>query len=389
MPFVLRMVMDSLRYWVQEMHVDGFRFDLASTLARELHAVEKMSSFFDVIHQDPVISRVKLIAEPWDVGEGGYQVGNFPAGWAEWNGRYRDCIRDYWRGGESMLGEFAERFSGSSDLYKGDHRTPTASINFITAHDGFTLTDLVSYNEKHNEANGDDNKDGESNNRSWNCGIEGATDDPLIMALRNQQLRNFLTSLFLSQGVPMLVAGDELGRTQQGNNNTYCQDNELSWIDWQNLNQPLLAFTRKLIRLRKEHPVFCRRRWFKGHPLSEAELEDIAWFLPEGTGMTDQHWTGFAKSMAVFLNGAALRSFTMDARQIMDESYYIIFNAYHEQLNYVLPCCKYGAKWTKILDTSCPELQESTHPSRSSVPVEGRSIVLFVREKSKENKPVQ
>jgi isoamylase len=389
MPFVLRMVMDSLRYWVQEMHVDGFRFDLASTLARELHAVEKMSSFFDVIHQDPVISRVKLIAEPWDVGEGGYQVGNFPAGWAEWNGRYRDCIRDYWRGGESMLGEFAERFSGSSDLYKGDHRTPTASINFITAHDGFTLTDLVSYNEKHNEANGDDNKDGESNNRSWNCGIEGATDDPSIMALRNQQLRNFLASLFLSQGVPMLVAGDELGRTQQGNNNTYCQDNTLSWIDWQNLNKPLLAFTRKLIRLRKEHPVFCRRRWFKGQPVSDSGLEDIAWFLPDGTDMTDQHWTGFAKSMAVFLNGAALRSFTVDARQILDDSYYIVFNAHHERIDYVLPCCKYGAKWTEILDTSFPELQESTHQPRSSVPIKGRSIVLFVREKSEENKPAQ
>lgn len=308
MPCVLRLIMDSLRYWVTEMHVDGFRFDLASTLARELHEVDKLSSFFDIIHQDPVISQVKLIAEPWDVGEGGYQVGNFPDEWAEWNGKYRDCVRDYWIGADSMLGEFAERFTGSSDLYQ-DSRTPSASINFITAHDGFTLHDLVSYNEKHNEANLDDNNDGENHNRSWNCGVEGETDDPAIIALRNQQKRNFLATLFLSQGIPMLVAGDEFGRTQKGNNNSYCQDNEISWLNWAEVDNELLAFTQRLIELRKSHPSLCRRKWFQGVPIKGIGLMDIAWFLPEGDEMDDEHWQShFARSLGVFLNGHGLRS---------------------------------------------------------------------------------
>jgi glycogen operon protein len=308
LPTVLRLIMDSLRYWILDMHVDGFRFDLAATLARELHAVDRLSSFFDIIHQDPVISQVKLIAEPWDIGEGGYQVGNFPPGWSEWNGKYRDCIRDYWRGADSMLAEFGQRFTGSSDLYQGDYRRPTASINFVTAHDGFTLHDLVSYNEKHNEANGENNQDGDSHNRSWNCGAEGLTTDPAIVALRKQQKRNLLTTLFLSQGVPMLLAGDELGRTQRGNNNAYCQDNEISWVNWAAADEDLLAFTRKLIQLRKNHPVFCRRRWFQGLPIKGSGVEDIAWFLPEGTEMTEENWShDFAKSLAVFLNGKALR----------------------------------------------------------------------------------
>src|SRR5690606_10802891 len=285
-PNVLRLMMDSLRYWILEMHVDGFRFDLASTLARELHEVDRLSAFFDIIHQDPVISQVKLIAEPWDVGEGGYQVGKFPQGWAEWNGLYRDCLRDFWRGADSMLGEFAARFTGSPDLYEGDYRRPTASINFITAHDGFTLNDLVSYNHKHNKANHENNQDGESHNRSWNCGHEGPSRDPEIVKLRQQQKRNFLTSLFLSQGVPMLVAGDEISRTQKGNNNAYCQDNSISWLNWKKVDGDLLNFTRALINFRKSHPAFCRRRWFQGQPIKGAGLEDIAWFLFDGTEMS-------------------------------------------------------------------------------------------------------
>ncbi|RYZ49153.1 MAG: glycogen debranching enzyme GlgX, partial [Sphingobacteriales bacterium] len=303
LPNVLRLIMDSLRYWILEMHVDGFRFDLASALARELHEVDRLGSFFDIIYQDPVISQVKLIAEPWDIGEGGYQVGNFPQGWSEWNGKYRDCIRDFWRGADSMLGEFAERITGSSDLYKGDYRTPAASINFITAHDGFTLHDLVSYNEKHNMENGEDNNDGESHNRSWNCSVEGETDDELVNKLRNKQKRNLLVTLFLSQGVPMLLAGDEFSRTQRGNNNAYCQDNEISWLDWVNADKSLLEFTRKLIHLRKTHPVFCRHRWFQGQRIRGVGVEDIAWFLPDGSEMSEEHWNNdFAKSLAVYLN---------------------------------------------------------------------------------------
>src|SRR5438046_1556163 len=303
LPNVLRLIMDSLRYWILDMHVDGFRFDLAATLARELHEVDRLSSFFDIIHQDPVISQVKLIAEPWDIGEGGYMVGNFPPGWAEWNGKYRDCMRDYWRGANSMLSEFAQRLTGSSDLYKNDYRTPTASVNFITAHDGFTLDDLVSYNEKHNLDNGEDNNDGENHNRSWNCGAEGPTDDPSMLALRNRQKRNFLTTLFLSQGVPMLLAGDEISRTQNGNNNAYCQDNEISWVNWEKADRELLEFTKKLIHIYKGHNVFSRRDWFKGQPIKGRGLTDIAWFSPDGKKMTKENWkAGFAKTLAIYLN---------------------------------------------------------------------------------------
>src|SRR3954467_8188720 len=308
-PHVLQLIMDSLRYWVTEMHVDGFRFDLASSLARQFHEVDRLSAFFDLVQQDPVVSQVKLIAEPWDVGPGGYQVGNFPPLWTEWNGKYRDTVRDYWRGEPGTTPDFASRLTGSSDLYEHSGTKPIASINFVTAHDGFTIRDLVSYNEKHNEANGEGNADGESHNRSWNCGAEGPTDDEAIIQLRKQQQRNFLTTLFLAQGVPMLVAGDELSRTQQGNNNAYCQDNEISWINWLEADKELLAFTQKLIRLRKEHATFRRRRWFQGMPIWGDGTEDIAWFLPDGAEMTEEHWNqDFAKSMAVFLNGKGIRT---------------------------------------------------------------------------------
>ncbi|HEX2535196.1 MAG TPA: glycogen debranching protein GlgX [Chitinophagaceae bacterium] len=378
-PAVLRLIMDSLRYWVLEMHVDGFRFDLAATLARELHEVDRLGSFFDIIHQDPVISQVKLIAEPWDIGEGGYQVGKFPPGWAEWNGKYRDCIRDYWRGADSMLAEFAQRFTGSSDLYKEDYRQPTASINFVTAHDGFTLNDLVSYNEKHNEENGEDNNDGESHNRSWNCGAEGPTDDKDILELRHRQRRNFLTTLFLSQGVPMMVAGDELGRTQRGNNNAYCQDNEISWVDWASQDKELLRFTRQLIHLRRNHPVFCRRRWFKGRPIKGIGLEDIAWFLPSGEEMPEEIWgQDYAKSLAVFLNGRGLRSVGPKGELIVDDSFYVIFNAYHEPLTYMLPPERFGTHWIRVLDTSEPEDKEhQSYEAGDPVKVQGRSVVLL------------
>ncbi|WP_242927395.1 glycogen debranching protein GlgX [Pontibacter vulgaris] len=388
LPNVLRLIMDSLRYWILEMHVDGFRFDLASTLARELHEVDRLGSFFDIIHQDPVISQVKLIAEPWDIGEGGYQVGNFPAGWAEWNGKYRDCIRDYWRGADSMLAEFAERFTGSSDLYKDDNRKPTASINFITAHDGFTLHDLVSYNEKHNMANGENNNDGESHNRSWNCGAEGETEDKDIIALRQQQKRNFLTTLFLSQGVPMLVAGDELSRTQQGNNNAYCQDNEISWLNWEQTDQELLNYTRQLIQFVKKHPVFNRRRWFQGQRIKGTGVEDIAWFLPEGTEMTEENWNhDFAKSLGVFLNGRGLHWMGPKGEQIIDDDFYVIFNAHHEPLEYKLPPAKYGTNWTKLIDTSLASIAEdkTTIGAGEKLKIEARSVVLLHHPHKKPN----
>jgi len=382
MPPVLRLIMDSLRYWILEMHVDGFRFDLASALARELHDVDRLGSFFDIIHQDPVISQVKLIAEPWDVGEGGYQVGNFPPGWVEWNGKYRDCMRDYWRGADSMLAEFALRFTGSPDLYFDNYRKPIASINFITAHDGFTLHDLVSYNEKHNLDNGENNNDGETHNRSWNCGVEGNTDDPSIIALRNKQKRNLLTTLFLSQGVPMILAGDELGRTQKGNNNAYCQDNEISWINWIQADKDLLEFTKKLIHFYKNHPAFSRRRWFKGRPIKGIGLEDIAWFLPEGIEMPDDNWhLDFAKSLAVYLNGKALRTQGPKGEQIIDDNFYIIFNAYHEPLQYKLPFEKYGNNWLKVIDTASNMINEKGKPmhydSKDTIPVDGRSVVVL------------
>jgi isoamylase len=379
LPNVLRLMMDSLRYWILEMHVDGFRFDLAATLARELHEVNRLSAFFDIIHQDPVISQVKLIAEPWDIGEGGYQVGKFPPGWAEWNGKYRDCIRDFWRGADSMLGEFALRFTGSPDLYEGDYRRPTASVNFITAHDGFTLHDLVSYNEKHNEANGENNNDGESHNRSWNCGVEGETDDAEILKLREKQKRNLLTTLFLSQGVPMLVAGDEISRTQKGNNNAYCQDNDISWLNWEKADKPLLEFSRKLIHLRLNHPVFCRRRWFQGQPIKGSKVEDIAWFLPDGVEMNDEHWNvGYAKSLGVYLNGLGIHWMDPKGQRIIDDSFYVIFNAHHEPLDFTLPQAKYGKQWTKIIDTSLEDVEDKeSYMAGESVHVDGRSIVVL------------
>ena len=379
LPNVLRLMMDSLRYWILEMHVDGFRFDLAATLARELHEVNRLSAFFDIIHQDPCISQVKLIAEPWDVGEGGYQVGKFPPGWAEWNGKYRDSIRDFWSGTESSLAEFGDRITGSSDLYKS-YRRPTASINFVTAHDGFTLNDLVTYNEKHNEANGEENNDGENHNRSWNCGVEGPTYDEDINELREKQKRNFLTTLFLSQGVPMLVAGDEMSRTQNGNNNTYCQDNELSWINWEKIDKDLMGFTRKLIKLRKEHAAFSRNSWFKGEVEKKSGVADIAWFLPDGSEMSEDNWNhDFAKSVAVFLNGLGLHSVNAEGNKIVDDSFYIIFNAHDEPLNYKLPTAEYAANWELLIDTHKKANEEVTgiFKAEETIQVEGRSVVLL------------
>ena len=378
LPNVLRLMMDSLRYWILEMHVDGFRFDLASTLARELHEVNRLSAFFDIVHQDPIISQVKLIAEPWDVGEGGYQVGKFPQDWAEWNGKYRDCIRDYWRGEDSVLGEFAARFTGSPDLYQNDYRRPTASVNFITAHDGFTLDDLVSYNEKHNEANGEDNMDGENHNRSWNCGVEGPTDDPLVLELRKRQKRNLITTLFLSQGVPMLVAGDEIGRTQHGNNNAYCQDNEISWLDWKNADHEFLDYVRRLIHFVKAHPTFGRKRWFQGRPIKGAGLEDIVWFLPDGSEMSDEDWNHhFAKSLAIYLNGRGLHLTGPKGESIVDDSFYLIFNAHYDALEFSLPSPKYGKQWMKILDTSLTEPSNEEYNANDILVVKGRSITVL------------
>ncbi|MCP9468906.1 MAG: glycogen debranching protein GlgX [Nitrospira sp.] len=379
-PRSIQLIMDSLRYWVCEMHVDGFRFDLASALAREMHEVDRLGAFFDVIHQDPVISQVKLIAEPWDIGEGGYQVGNFPPGWAEWNGKYRDTVRDYWRGADSTLAEFASRFTGSSDLYEASGRRPTASINFVTAHDGFTLRDLVSYNEKHNEANGEDNRDGESHNRSWNCGAEGPTDDPTVNALRARQQRNFLATLLLSQGVPMLLGGDEIGRSQGGNNNGYCQDNEISWFDWEHADRELLAFTTKVIGLWRDHPVFRRRRWFQGRAIHGAETTDIGWYKPDGHPMSDQDWqSGFAKSLGVYLNGKEIPGLGPRGERIVDASFYMLFNADHEARTYRFPVQDFGRQWIRVLDTTQATVQESleTIEDGGEVVVEGRAMILF------------
>jgi isoamylase len=352
-PHVLQLIMDSLRYWVNEMHVDGFRFDLASTLARELHDVDRLSTFFEVIQQDPVISQVKLIAEPWDVGEGGYQVGNFPPLWSEWNGMYRDTMRDFWRGEPATLPEFASRLTGSSDLYEDDTRRPNASINFITAHDGFTLRDLVSYNDKHNEANGEDNRDGTDDNRSWNCGVEGPTEDEQVEAVRARQQRNFLTTLLLSQGVPMLLAGDEFGRTQHGNNNAYGQDNELSWFRWDEVDEDLLAFTRSLIALRAEHPVFRRRRWFQGRPLRGDAIDDIAWLTPDGHEMGDEDWeASFARALQVFLNGNGIASPDPRGQPIIDDSFLVLFNASDAQLGFTLPPEGFAPAWRVVSDSA-------------------------------------
>jgi isoamylase len=377
-PHVLQLIMDSLRYWTMEMHVDGFRFDLAATLARELHDVDRLAAFFDLVQQDPVLSQVKLIAEPWDVGEGGYQVGNFPVLWSEWNGKYRDTVRDFWRGQPAALADFGFRFTGSSDLYQDDGRRPYASINFVTSHDGFTLEDLVSYNQKHNEANGDDNRDGESHNRSWNCGVEGQTDDPEIRALRDRQKRNLLATLLLSQGVPMLLGADEIGRTQCGNNNAYCQDGPISWVDWERAEGDLQAFVARLIQLRRDHPVFRRRRWFQGREIHGEELTDVAWFKPDGGQMTLQDWqNGFARSLAVFLNGEEIASPDHRGRRVSDDSFFVLFNAHDQALRFTLPRGQYGRRWMRVLDTADP--LPRFYRAGGHVPVVERSLVLLRR----------
>ncbi|TQF73650.1 glycogen debranching protein GlgX [Rhodococcus spelaei] len=383
-PHTLQLIMDSLRYWVTEMHVDGFRFDLASTLARELHDVDRLSAFFDLVQQDPVVSQVKLIAEPWDVGEGGYQVGNFPGLWTEWNGKYRDTVRDYWRGQPATLGEFASRLTGSSDLYESTGRRPSASINFVTAHDGFTLTDLVSYDEKHNQANGEDNKDGESHNRSWNCGVEGPTDDPAILELRARQRRNILGTLMLSQGTPMLAHGDEIGRTQLGNNNVYCQDSPLSWMDWSMVesNADLLEFTRRAIALRTAHPVFRRRRFFEGKPTRSGEqARDIAWLTPAGVEMTPEDWgSGFGKSLAAFLNGDAIAEPNGRGERVVDDSFLLCFNAHDQSLEFTVPADGTDAHWMAVLDTASPTgLSDAVVGGGASLKVEARSLTVLRR----------
>jgi len=383
-PHVLQLIMDSLRYWVTEMHVDGFRFDLAAALARELHDVDRLSAFFDLIQQDPVVSQVKLIAEPWDVGEGGYQVGNFPPLWSEWNGQYRDTVRDYWRGEEQTLAEFAYRFTGSSDLYRTTGRRPYASINFVTCHDGFTLADLVAYNDRHNEANGEDNKDGEAHNRSWNCGVEGPTDDPGIVDLRDRQRRNFLVTLLLSQGVPMVLAGDELGRTQHGNNNAYCQDNELSWIDWAGTDADLLEFTIRLIRLRRDHPVFHRRRWFDGRPLVDGNgsaIADIGWFRPDGHQMTHENWdVGFARTIGVLLNGDLIPSPGPRGERIVDDDFFLVFNAHDATIDVQLPSALRDGTWRLEVDTFDPTRQVPPFKAGDTLEVEGHSSLVLHRE---------
>jgi isoamylase len=383
-PSVLRLIMDSLRYWVTECHVDGFRFDLASALAREFYDVDRLSAFFDVIHQDPVLSQVKLIAEPWDVGPGGYQVGNFPVLWTEWNGRYRDEMRDFWRG-QGHVAEFANGFAGSSDLYQSDGRRPSASINFITAHDGFTLADLVSYNDKHNEANGEDGRDGTDDNRSWNCGVEGPTTDEAVIALRERQQRNFLVTLLLSIGVPMLVAGDEVARSQRGNNNAYCQDNEISWFPWEH-DAPAVAqleFTRRLLAIRREHPVF-RRRWFlTGKQVLDSGLPDIRWFRPDGRKMTQRDWRGpDGSALGVFLNGDEIRRRAPDGSRVHDDSFLMLLNAHHEAVTFTLPDRRFGRRWALELSTTNGETASDDspmYPARTPVEIASRSVVLLRR----------
>jgi isoamylase len=385
-PHSLQLILDSLRYWVNEMHVDGFRFDLASTLAREFYDVDRLSAFFDLVQQDPVVSQVKLIAEPWDVGDGGYQVGNFPPQWTEWNGKYRDTVRDFWRGEGGTLGEFASRLTGSADLYEHDGRRPSASINFVTAHDGFTLHDLVSYNEKHNDANGENGNDGESHNRSWNCGVEGDTDEIEIIALREQQKRNLLATTFLSHGVPMLLHGDDLGRTQQGNNNVYCQDSPLSWIDWERAEEyfPLTEFVGELARIRREHPVFRRRRFFRGRPTAgSGGVEDLAWFAPSGEPMSEDDWdTGYARSVLVFFNGEAIREPGLRGERVVDDSFLLALNAHFEHIDFTMPADEFGASWEVILDTATPlhdAIDTRLAKASETLEVEARSILLLRR----------
>ncbi|MGR2752191.1 glycogen debranching protein GlgX [Agromyces arachidis] len=380
-PHSLQLIMDSLRYWVLEMHVDGFRFDLASTLAREFYEVDKLSTFFELVQQDPVVSQVKLIAEPWDVGPGGYQVGNFPPQWTEWNGKYRDTVRDFWRGEPATLGEFASRFTGSADLYEHSGRRPVASINFVTAHDGFTLRDLVSYNEKHNVANGEDNNDGESHNRSYNLGVEGPTDDPAILTIRARQQRNFITTLLLSQGVPMLSHGDELGRTQQGNNNVYAQDNELSWIDWEHADQPLIEFTAAVARLRADHPTFRRSRFFDGRPVRQQEggpVPDIVWLRPDGSVMTPEDWdAGFGKAIGVFLNGEGIRERDRRGERIVDKHFIVLFNAHDDTVEFTIPMHEASPEWEIVIDTAGRRADSAPVRPGGTIPLDQRSLVVL------------
>jgi isoamylase len=378
-PRALQLIMDSLRYWIQEMHVDGFRFDLASALARELHDVDRLGAFFDIVQQDPVISQVKLIAEPWDLGEGGYQVGNFPVLWAEWNGMYRDTVRAFWKGDEWQAGVFASRLTGSSDLYSHEGRRPSASINFVTAHDGFTLNDLVSYNDKHNEANGEDNRDGHDHNLSWNCGVEGPTDDAAIVTLRERQKRNLLATLLLSQGVPMLRSGDEISHTQKGNNNAYCQDNELSWLDW-TLDQPrrdLLVFTRALITLRREHPVLRRRHFFQGRRIRGSEVKDLSWHKPDGNEMTDEDWQSYTRCLGIRLAGDAIDEVDPAGQRIVDDTLLVLINAHHEPLDFILPTHTREVSWETLLDTRGTDDVPRETPAGKGYPLGGRSLALL------------
>ena len=380
-PHSLQLIMDSLRYWANEMHVDGFRFDLASTLAREFYEVDKLATFFELVQQDPTISQAKLIAEPWDVGPGGYQVGGFPPQWTEWNGKYRDTMRDMWRGEPSTLGEFASRFTGSADLYEQDGRRPVASINFVTAHDGFTLADLVSYNEKHNEANGEGGRDGESHNRSWNGGVEGPTDDDEIRALRARQQRNFLATLLLSQGVPMILHGDELGRTQEGNNNTYAQDSELSWVHWDRADLPLVEFVAAMVQLRRQHPTFRRARFFDGRPVHHEEgapLPDIEWYRPDGSAMAPEDWdAGFGRTIGVFLNGAGIRERDRRGQPITDASFLLYFNAHDETVEVTLPSEDHAEKWETLIDTAGSGADSALLPARAVMPVAAHAVVVL------------
>jgi glycogen operon protein len=386
-PRVLQLLMDSLRYWVLEMHVDGFRFDLASALARELHEVDRLGAFFDLLRQDPVLNQVKLIAEPWDLGAGGYQVGNFPAGWAEWNDKYRDTMRAYWKGDGGLIGEFARRLTGSSDLYGRSGRRPYASVNFVAAHDGFTLADLVSYNHKHNEANLEDNRDGHDHNLSWNCGVEGPTDDPAVRALRARQRRNLLATLLLSQGVPMLLAGDERGRTQLGNNNAYCQDNELSWLDWSDdaEQEALAGFTGRLIALRRAHPVLRRRDFFQGRPLRGRDVKDIVWLKPDGTEMTDEEWDQhFARCLGVYLSGAGLTETDERGRPLADDDFLVLFNAHHDAIPFTLPALGQGV-WRAVLDTDeeAGFVLPAHHSAGTAYALAGRAVVLLQQQRQR------
>jgi glycogen operon protein len=386
-PRVLQLIMDSLRYWVLEMHVDGFRFDLAATLARELHEVDRLGAFLDIIHQDPILSQVKLIAEPWDLGEGGYQVGKFPVGWAEWNDRYRDTVRSYWKGDGGLIGELAYRITGSSDLYARSGRRPYASINFVTAHDGFTLQDLVSYNQKHNEANGEDNRDGTDNNRSWNCGVEGPTDNPEILALRARQKRNLLATLFLSQGVPMMLAGDAIGHTQRGNNNAYCQDNEISWINWDPAiaDNGLLEFARQAISIRKKHPVFHRRNFFQGRAIKGAGIKDILWLHPDGKEMTDDEWNReSARCLGVLYAGEALDDVDERGKRVLDDSFLLLINAHFEEVPFVVPAPTAGKEWIVLINTGDIENSNGNNLKVSqSYKLPARSLSLLTLRKER------